>query len=234
MIEQQAKDLRLDKLAQQVASLTENRVASGPFTGMRLDYDALPVHGAPKFLGTYEQELHDCLERSISLAPLQVLNVGCAEGFYAVGLARRLPDAQIYAADADPKALRATLHNAELNGVSKRVAAVGIIKSGAFSRYLGPGSLLVMDCEGAEFDLLNPDTDPILLVTHILVEIHHDVGSAKEITQRFANSHRTIHIEAKQRTISDAGRFADRINAIAAVDERASERSWLYLESALR
>ena len=31
-----------------------------------------------------------------------VLNVGCAEGFYAVGLAIRLNDAQVFAADSDP------------------------------------------------------------------------------------------------------------------------------------
>jgi hypothetical protein len=67
------------------------------------------VHASPKFLGTYELELHRVIERAIELRPKYVLNVGCAEGFYPVGLAIRLSDAQIFAADADPKALSATL-----------------------------------------------------------------------------------------------------------------------------
>jgi hypothetical protein len=57
---------------------------------MRLDYESLPVHAAPKFLGTYERELYSVIERAIELAPRYVLNIGCAEGFYAVGLALRL------------------------------------------------------------------------------------------------------------------------------------------------
>jgi hypothetical protein len=60
----------------------------------------------------------------------------------------------VFAADADPKALRATLRNAELNGVSGRVSAVGIVQSGHLHKYLRPdASLLVMDREGAEFHL---------------------------------------------------------------------------------
>jgi methylase of polypeptide subunit release factors len=78
----------------------------------------LPVHASPKFLGTYEQELHSVVERAIWLDPTYVLNIGCAEGFYAVGLAMRLKSVQVFAADADPKALSAPMKSAELNGVS--------------------------------------------------------------------------------------------------------------------
>lgn len=130
---------------------------------MRLDCELFPVHASPKFLGTYEQELHSVIENAIQLHPKYVLNIGCAEGFYAVGLAIRLNDAQVFAADADPKALSATRKNAELNGVSARVLTVGIIRAGQFSRYLkADASLLVMDCEGTEFHLLDPANDPIL------------------------------------------------------------------------
>jgi ribosomal protein L11 methylase PrmA len=72
-----------------------------------------------------------------------------------------LNQAEVFAADADPKALRATIKNAELNGVSTRVSPVGIVKPNQFGRYLrADASLLVMDCEGAEFNLLEPRTTP--------------------------------------------------------------------------
>ena len=167
---------------------------------MRLDYELFPVHASPKFLGTYEQELHGVIERAIQLQPKLVLNIGCAEGFYAVGLALRLDDAQVFAADADPKALSATMKNAELNGVSARVYPVGIVKPGQFSRYLkANASLLVMDCEGAEFSLLDPANDPILLRTNIVVEIHREFGDKREIIRKFAGTHNIIEISPSVR-----------------------------------
>jgi 2-polyprenyl-3-methyl-5-hydroxy-6-metoxy-1,4-benzoquinol methylase len=156
MIESQAGQLRLDRVAREVSRATGSAVAAGPFAGMRLDYELLPVHASPKFLGTYKRELHGVIERAIQLRPKYVLNIGCAEGFYAVGLAIRVNDAQVFAADADPKALLATVKNAELNGVAARVRPVGIVTPRQLGRYLkSDASLLVMDCEGAEFSLLS-------------------------------------------------------------------------------
>ena len=56
--------LHLDEMARRISRATEGKVAKGPFSGMRLDYDALPVHAAPKFLGVYEQELHAFVEEA--------------------------------------------------------------------------------------------------------------------------------------------------------------------------
>ena len=195
-IERQVHELGLDTLAWQISRENDGRVASGPFRGMRLDYDALPVHAAPKLLGTYEQELHPALEHAIERKPSHVLNVGCAEGFYAVGMAMRLPHAMIYAADADPKAVRATMRNAELNGVARQVVPIGIIHPGEFDRYLTPNhSLLIMDCEGAEFSLLNPQTDPVLSSVDMIVEVHPEAGSSQMIWRRFEKTHRCERLD---------------------------------------
>ena len=227
IIENQVKELGLDRLAREISKRTGGRVASGPFKGMRLDYDALPVHGAPKLLGTYEKELHSVVERAISLSPRHVLNVGCAEGFYAVGLALRLPEATVFFADADPKAEQATMINAKLNNADGRVKAVGIMKPGTFWRYLQfPNSLLVMDCEGAEFSLLNPNTDPILLCVNTLVEVHQKFGNASEIATRFTQ-HRITLIEPKPRAAADSP-FPDL--TVSALDDRTGDKSWLFIE----
>jgi predicted O-methyltransferase YrrM len=51
----------------------------------------------PKLLGVYERELHDVLENLIAWGPDLVIDAGAAEGYYAVGLARRLPQSRIMA-----------------------------------------------------------------------------------------------------------------------------------------
>jgi hypothetical protein len=232
MIESQARELGLDRLAREVSLATGSTIAAGPFAGMRLDYELFPVHASPKFLGTYEQELHSVIERAIQLDPRYVLNIGCAEGFYAVGLAMRLKNAQVFAADADPKALSATMKNAELNGVSARVHPIGIVKTHQLSRYLtADASLLVMDCEGAEFSLLDPANDPILVRVNIIVEIHPEFGNKCEIIRRFVQTHNITEISPSVRAISDirVGPIKN-VDLLSAADERRGDQSWLFLE----
>ena len=77
-------------------------VQDGPFKGMT--YVAAPSEGglAPKLLGVYEATLNDVFLGASDQGYDVVLNVGCAEGFYAVGCARLLPDIPVLAWDIDP------------------------------------------------------------------------------------------------------------------------------------
>src|SRR5215813_4226420 len=70
-----------------------NRVLTGPFKGMIVtdqpNWD--DGNSTLKLLGCYEHELWDAIELAITRKPSAVINIGCAEGYYAIGLARRLP-----------------------------------------------------------------------------------------------------------------------------------------------
>src|SRR5271170_2035809 len=65
-------------------------VAAGLFQGLRLLPDVSWGVGdnAAKLVGLYEAELHPALHDLALTPPPVVINVGCAEGYYAVGLAR--------------------------------------------------------------------------------------------------------------------------------------------------
>jgi hypothetical protein len=236
-IERQARDLGLTDLARRLADASGSRVQAGPFAGMRIDVEALPVHVTPKFLGTYEDELHECIETAISRGPQVVLNVGSAEGYYAVGLATRLPDAIIYAFDADPKAGRATIRNASLNGVAARVQVSGVVRPGGLEKLLRLGRpLVVMDCEGAEFELLDPKAAPSLVEADIIVELHPHRHAAIEETMvhRFRPTH-TVERIAQSSTETKLARAAslaalDASDSYRAADERrSSDICWLFL-----
>jgi hypothetical protein len=98
---------------------------------MILDYQLLPTNGGCTFLGTLEKELHWAIEKAISRSPTTVLNIGCAEGYYAVGFALRLPHAKVVAAEADPKSRRAIRRNTELNAPGRRVLRRALPLAGA-------------------------------------------------------------------------------------------------------
>jgi len=236
-IERQVRGQGLVDLNRRVAEATGSMVSAGPFAGMALDVDALPVHAAPKLLGTYESELHHVIERAIARRPRAVVNVGSAEGYYAVGLARRLPDATVYAFDADPKARKATMINARLNGVGARVRAQGILHPAALEEFLrNDRNLVIMDCEGAEVGLLDKSAAPSLCRADIVVELHPGMRPEVEtvIASRFAATHSIEHInpaksETKLAIIATAS--LSETDRCVAVDERRGKTPWFYLEA---
>ncbi len=147
-------------------------VVTGPFAGMRYIDEAYGSAYWPKVLGSYESALHEPLEHLIERGPRTVIDVGSAEGYYAVGLARRLPEAIVIAIDVDRRARELCRRLAQLNEVDQRVAVRGEVDATELDALLEPGCLLIMDVEGAELTLLRPDKMPNLASADIVVELH--------------------------------------------------------------
>ena len=73
-------------------------VRNGPFAGMRYPgVQSVCSTIVPKLIGCYEKELHSVIELICSQQYNSVVDIGCAEGYYAVGLAMRLQNAQLFA-----------------------------------------------------------------------------------------------------------------------------------------
>src|SRR5262249_2338225 len=112
-------------------------VLGGPFAGM--EYLAGTSEGAltPRLLGVYESELHPHLE-AFAAADLDcVIDVGCAEGYYAVGLARMMPEVTVYAYDISEVARDACADLARRNGVQDRVVIGGEFAPDGFEAFAG-------------------------------------------------------------------------------------------------
>ena len=167
-------------------------VQSGPFEGMKLPRERAwwESYLPPMLLGCYEEELHGVLTQQIERLknwerPPNVVVVGCAEGYYAVGLARRLPKATVYALDRDAEALEIAAAAAKDNGVSLKIGA-------PLNEVFAAPDLIVMDCEGAEVDYLDLNTFPVLGGVNIIVEIHNLRSQKTDdiILNRFRGTHR--------------------------------------------
>ncbi len=119
--------IRRAKITSEIIKQHGFSVISGPFSGMALISDVSWGDGdlIPKLLGCYESELHPSIAKAISRRPSAVVNVGCAEGYYAVGMALALPHAWIAAFDTDRKAQVICRRAAEINQVADRVIVNG-------------------------------------------------------------------------------------------------------------
>lgn len=169
-------------------------VISGPFMGMEIPPRLVWQDGnnSGKLLGSYEFELIPSFEKAIARAPDTVINVGCAEGYYTVGLARRLPNAVVYGLDVKVATLAVCRVYADKNGVGGRV----IVKEGAKDpkelSCLGRGRhLYVVDCEGSELDLLDPTRCPELLKSDLIIEVHDFLKEniSLDLVNRFSPTH---------------------------------------------
>jgi hypothetical protein len=167
------------------------KILSGPFAGMTFVRNVAEGCCVPKLLGCYEQELHPYVEQAIAEDYAQVLNIGVAEGYYAVGLARRLPNAKIFAFDLDLNAQKTCAEVAKANGVEERVRIGALFRGEDFASYGSERTLLVCDIEGAEKALLDPQAYPALRKMDVIVELHDCIepGLSSAIPARFAATH---------------------------------------------
>lgn len=166
-------------------------VMQGPLKGMDfLPQSAEGCHIA-KLLGCYEQPLQPFIENAVQKQYPTILNIGCAEGYYAVGMALRMPNTRVLAHDLNPKAQEICAELAQKNQVADRVAVGGLFTPADFAAYAGQKVLLMCDIEGAERELLDPQVSPDLKGMDIIVESHECLitGVTQLLNDRFKATH---------------------------------------------
>jgi hypothetical protein len=213
-----AAGVRQTELSSELRLQIGRTVLSGLFKGMVLPDESSwgDSDGITNIFGTYESELREVLLKAIERAPSIVINVGCAEGYYAVGLARLLPNATIYAFDIDSRARAICSRAAEENGVSSRVVIDGLCTAEDLSKITKhpDRTLIVMDCEGAELHLLDPAKAPGLAHCDIIVETHDFIGT--DITATLQNRLNATH---DIQPISQGGRNPNEIPQLTKLPE---------------
>lgn len=210
------------------AAVPVDVVQSGPFQGMRLQGRFTGSH-IPKRLGSYELELHDLIT---GMQPYDtLLDVGSVEGFYVVGLGRLWPEADVHGFEISPQARRECAAAATVNGV--QVQLHGPATPQSLAALVRGRTLLIVDAEGAEAEVLDPQVAPGLLRADLLVELHEFAapGVTDLLLRRFAGHEvRVIQQERRDPSIYPllVGLSAD--DQRRAVDEsRVPDQTWLWM-----
>jgi hypothetical protein len=174
----------------------ENVVLNGPFKGM-----AMPCFSAwAKLVGSYEDELHGAINEILTNDYQTVVNIGCAEGYYAVGMALKLREATIFCFDENPAMLERCRQNARKNQVEARMHFAGRCGPDELGRLdLSKRSLIICDVDGYEAALLQPDQITGLRNCDLLIEVHDYLtpGATAALKQRFRDTH-TDHLYREQ------------------------------------
>lgn len=225
-----------------VKRATRMTIQTGMFSGMKMT----PMQSwgggediAPQLLGTYEQELHPTLSRLMARHYLTIVNVGCAEGYYAVGLARCMPKAQVFAFDIDEKARGACRANALENEVHDRITINGLCEPTTLAEISvrDPDMLLVLDCEGYELPLLTSDEGfAAVRRADLIVETHDwvDRSIVPQLVSRLLYTHKLSFLHSEGRN-PNAFAFLSKISDVdrwmMVCENRPELQSWLVCET---
>jgi len=146
-------------------------VQSGPFKGMRYGAQAAGSTYSPKILGCYEQELHPFIQALPGYR--RFVNIGCGEGYYAVGARLAAPGIDVHAFDIDPIARRLCRALAEANGVADGLRIGERCNPETLAELAAPGTLVMVDIEGAEVELFAGLDVGRIAGCDVLVETHN-------------------------------------------------------------
>lgn len=164
------------KLSLLIDKLFNSTVAYGPFKGLKLSANAWwgESDKASMLLGIYEQEVLTSL-LNVPKSHKTFIDLGAADGYYGIGVLINKHYDQSYCFEMSKKGQLTIAKNAKLNLVNNKVIIHGKAEKDFF-KLLSPGqlssSVLLIDIEGGEFDLLDANLFKALKGSIIFIELH--------------------------------------------------------------
>jgi hypothetical protein len=216
-------------LAETFATSYGDAVLYGPFAGMR--YPTRRIASMPRRLGIYEAELHPWLETVLGSAPRRCVNIGAADGYYAVGLAMR--GLAVDAFEMSSVARGEIRDLARINGV-----CVNVLRRATASRLCQldlERAVVISDCEGAELDIFDEDTIRALQTATVIIEVHEDVrpGAQHILRERFEATHLCRYAapsDHNRREVRELSMFSAAERTEILGEMRVGHTPWLMFE----
>jgi hypothetical protein len=178
-------------------------VTGGPFAPLNYVEDSAGSTYLLKLIGCYEAVLHPVVAKIKQRSFDTIIDIGCAEGYYLIGLGKYFPAATLIGYDIDTRALALTKKLADCNQLANELILDTDCTHVKLQNQISNATLLICDAEGFEADILNPELCPKLAdVDTYLIETHEFAapGVVELLTRRLSPSHR---IELVTFAISD-------------------------------
>ncbi len=209
-------------------------IASGLFKGMQFTTSYISSMPMPKILGTYEKEIQEVLQKWRYEKFNRFIDVGGAEGFYAVGIAKQfnVKEVIVYEMLEEGQVMIRML------GEQNRILPCVKIYSKCEEHDLyeicdeRAKDLVLIDVEGAEIDLLSSRVVEKLRNSTVLVEAHDFkvTDCTNLVNQKLSSTHVTKIISSNLRKKTDFPLYYPFPKAIklAMMDEQRPEiMNWI-------
>jgi len=233
------KDERAEELMRFFPGLT---VRAGLFHGLK--YPGVFLHGGsaffPKLVGAYEDELRVLLGKWMRSRHYDlVINIGCGEGYYAVGLPTKI-SAHVLAFERDARSRDFCRLMARINDVGARVTVEGECKTKNLENIHCTDGLVICDCEGEEEKLFTLSTVDHLKNCDFVIELYDfkKPGIGKSLRKLFnvglGKTHRIFTVNARKRRLKDFAPLIPRVDPETLRELLDEERpvpvQWLVVE----
>jgi len=178
-------------------------VMAGPFKEVILTPMTHAEQIGPYLLGVYESELDAAWATVCRGSYSQLIDIGAKFGFYAVGLARKYPQAEVVAFDTDWWARKAVREMAAANQ-TPNVKVEGFCTPGWLAQNTREGAFIISDCEGFEGVLFSDEVIAKLTTATLIVETHDCSvpGVCERLRQAFEKTHlvKIVGMDGSRRT----------------------------------
>lgn len=223
------------------AVLNNRCVYDGPFKGMIYQpcANATASSGYAKLLGSYETEIHPFINAILQKQYDAIVNIGCDDGYYAVGLALKM-HCPVAAYDISPAAITKTKQLAMQNKADHLSAYEGrFTAQNIIDKYAGKNILYICDCEGGEIDIFTAATAPLLNQSDIIAELHLHIHPEIEqhFRKYFSDTHHISIVNSTPDFIKAATYTHPQITGLDfetryfITEEREVFMQWIYLEA---
>lgn len=167
-------------------------VIGGPFAGMSYVHQAAGSSYLIKLIGIYEEVLHPAVLNAIDRKYSTMIDIGCAEGYYLIGVGSKSKPTRLIGYDIDKQALALTRELYEKNQLTNPLLLLENCTPEDLEERIDGSTLLMCDAEGFEYEILDPSKTPSLAnVETFIVELHDFVvPHVKEtLISRFKETH---------------------------------------------
>lgn len=195
---------RHERISLEVYYLLGGRVRYGPFKGLRLNRDTWwgKLDLGSMCLGLYEKEILNFIDK---ISPDQFscfIDIGAADGYYACGLLSSGKVQKAICFEQNPEGRDVIQSNWENNGSIGELLVYGEANAHSIASLQQVGlenALVLVDIEGAEFDVLTEDVLKMLKLCTVIVEIHNWIDDfLAKYEKLVSNMHRHFDVEIIQ------------------------------------
>lgn len=152
-----------------------------------------------KLLGSYELELAPVLQKLLANPYTHFINVGCDEGYYAVGIAKLKPGIKVIAFDCNKTAGERCKVLAKANLALDNITVKGCFSFTEIDDIPAQSkTLFIIDCEGCENDIINAGLIKKFTTADFIVELHYQENPLilSKLQQLFSATHKISLINA--------------------------------------